>query len=338
MSELLTAAQMRAIEQAAIESGEVTGLELMERAGQGVVEAIFEEWPEVGGQVNKAGGQPPDPRDISGMRMRAVVLCGPGNNGGDGFVVARLLHEQGWDVEVFLYGDAEKLPPDARVNYERWCALGEVKDAVTLIGQTVFRFDLAVDGLFGTGLARPLDVSLGKIRETLVHYPMGKLVAIDGVSGVDLDSGRELLQQADLWDVEADLTVTFHAAKLGHFLGCAALHQAKVVVADIGIGSFHFDAGHARAELVDCSDVIYGLNKGELSPASHLGHKFSHGHALILSGGSGQTGAARLAARGGAAYRGRAGDAGGAAQCATGGGLSDHRTYVEKGSRWRTPI
>ena len=84
MTELLTAAQMRAVEQAAIESGEVTGLELMERAGRGVVEAIFEEWPE-----------------LSKTSEAAVVLCGPGNNGGDGFVVARLLREWGWEVEVF---------------------------------------------------------------------------------------------------------------------------------------------------------------------------------------------------------------------------------------------
>ncbi|MCP5075059.1 MAG: bifunctional ADP-dependent NAD(P)H-hydrate dehydratase/NAD(P)H-hydrate epimerase, partial [Rhodobacteraceae bacterium] len=104
MTELLTAAQMRAIETAAIESGEVTGLELMERAGRGVVEAVFEEWPE-----------------LAKTSHRAVVLCGPGNNGGDGFVVARLLHDWGWEVEVFLYGDAAKLPPDARVNYVRWC-------------------------------------------------------------------------------------------------------------------------------------------------------------------------------------------------------------------------
>ncbi|MBC7141672.1 MAG: bifunctional ADP-dependent NAD(P)H-hydrate dehydratase/NAD(P)H-hydrate epimerase, partial [Rhodobacteraceae bacterium] len=90
MTELLTAAQMRAIEAAAIASGEVTGLELMERAGRGVVEAIWEEWPEL-----KAGS------------FRAVVLCGPGNNGGDGFVVARLLKEWGWEVEVFLYGEPE---------------------------------------------------------------------------------------------------------------------------------------------------------------------------------------------------------------------------------------
>ena len=90
MTELLTAAQMRAIEQAAIESGEVTGLELMERAGRGVVEAIFEEWPE-----------------LAKTPHRAVILCGPGNNGGDGFVVARLLKEWGWEVEVFLTATLE---------------------------------------------------------------------------------------------------------------------------------------------------------------------------------------------------------------------------------------
>ncbi|MDP5086431.1 MAG: bifunctional ADP-dependent NAD(P)H-hydrate dehydratase/NAD(P)H-hydrate epimerase, partial [Yoonia sp.] len=123
MTELLTAAQMRAIEHAAIASGAVTGLELMERAGRGVVEAIFAQWPELAPDAGLAGGQPPDPRDISAQkkeRLRAVVLCGPGNNGGDGFVVARLLKEAGWDVEVFLYGEAERLPPDAKVNYERW--------------------------------------------------------------------------------------------------------------------------------------------------------------------------------------------------------------------------
>ena len=110
MTELLTAAQMRAIEAAAIASGQVTGLELMERAGRGVVEAVFQEWPEL-----RAGS------------YRAVVLCGPGGNGGDGFVVARLLKEWGWEVEVFLYGEVEGMPPDARVNYERWLGMGEVR-------------------------------------------------------------------------------------------------------------------------------------------------------------------------------------------------------------------
>ena len=132
MTELLTAAQMRAIERAAIESGEVTGLELMERAGRGVVEAILEWRPE-----------------LATSPHRAVMLCGPGNNGGDGFVVARLLKQRGWEVDVFLYGDETNLPPDAAENHRRWQEVGEtlrLKDLNPWAG----RFDIGVDALFGT--------------------------------------------------------------------------------------------------------------------------------------------------------------------------------------------
>ncbi len=144
MTELLTAAQMREIEAAAIASGQVTGLELMERAGAGVVQAIFEEWPE-----------------LKTTSYRAVVLCGPGNNGGDGFVVARLLKEWGWAVEVFLYGTPEGMPPDARVNYERWVGMGEVGGIENDGSQVPFdrsdpNISLIVDALFGLGLSRPL--------------------------------------------------------------------------------------------------------------------------------------------------------------------------------------
>ena len=107
MTELLTAAQMRAIEAAAIESGSVTGLELMERAGQGVVDAVMAEWPELAKTSHKA-----------------AVLCGPGNNGGDGFVVARLLMEWGWEVKVFLYGEPDKLPCSAALAFAPAEAVG----------------------------------------------------------------------------------------------------------------------------------------------------------------------------------------------------------------------
>ena len=99
MTHLLTAQEMREIEKSAIESGIATGAELMERAGRRVVEALHAEWPEAGRAAR-----------------RAIVLCGPGNNGGDGYVVARLLHGLGWTVSVYGMGDTEKLPPDARVN------------------------------------------------------------------------------------------------------------------------------------------------------------------------------------------------------------------------------
>lgn len=234
MTELLTAAQMRAIEQAAIESGEVTGLELMERAGQGVVEAIFEEWPE-----------------LAKTDHRAVVLCGPGNNGGDGFVVARLLKERGWEVEVFLYGDAGKLPVDAKANYERWLGMGEVR----LLGfpqitpDDVERFEVAaydisqtqviVDAIFGTGLTRSIEGLSPLFGYNDIEVGVGKRlmparhVAVDLPSGMYSDEPRSPTYLG--WFL-ADMTVTFHSMKQAHLHNFTALSCGKVIVSDIGLG------------------------------------------------------------------------------------------------------
>ena len=258
MTELLTAAQMRAIEKAAIDSGEVTGLELMERAGRGVVEAVFEEWPELG---ESAGGfPPPDPRGYlgTGERVRrAVVLCGPGNNGGDGFVVARLLKERGWEVEVFLYGEPEKLPPDARVNYERWRGMGEVRplpdgltDDVNRIREDV---SLYVDALFGIGLTRQFTAA-PIMQDDLNHICMARrrsgvgpaVVAIDVPSGLDADTGSYPgYVHADPTEdcMVANLTVTFHRAKHGHMRSWGPVACGKVVVKDIGLEPWHLHAG-----------------------------------------------------------------------------------------------
>ena len=232
MTELLTAAQMRAIEQAAIASGEVTGLELMERAGRGVVEAIFEEWPELRATLH-----------------RAVVLCGPGNNGGDGFVVARLLKEWGWEVEVFLYGDPERMPPDARVNYERWLGMGEVSvvslDDYHEVASTVFAASndtcILVDALFGTGLGRGAEIGFW-IWQDLKIWPheniLLRVVAVDIPSGLCADSGRALIaeEMADRQAViPADLTVTFHGRKVGHLLADGQELCGTVRVVDIGL-------------------------------------------------------------------------------------------------------
>ena len=271
MTELLTAAQMRAIEKAAIDSGEVTGLELMERAGRGVVEAVFEEWPELAATSHKA-----------------VVLCGPGNNGGDGFVVARLLKERGWEVEVFLYGDAAKLPPDARVNCERWLEIGEVADWDAK-GIEEARFDLVVDAVFGAGLSRAPDNSILEPLSNL--YTAGKtferLVAIDAPTGLCMDSGRAF--DRDWSAVYAFLTVTFHRARVGQYLQDGAQHCGKIRVVDIGLSG----EGPERENTVNlvAPDVCLLGKRGR-------SHKYTHGHVLILSGSSGKTGAARLAARG----------------------------------------
>lgn len=229
MTELLTAAQMREIEQAAIASGAVTGLELMERAGRGVVDAVFEEWPE-----------------LAANSHRAVVLCGPGNNGGDGFVVARLLKEWGWEVEVFLYGDATKLPPDAKANYERWVGMGGIDTAVALLEK--FRlpsFDanepnigLFIDACFGIGLRRPLAPPISQIAFCLNDRDeplQGWIVSIDIPSGLDSDTGNVMGDPDNT--IFADLTVTFHKAKKGHVLSQGSDVCGKLIVKDIGLRS-----------------------------------------------------------------------------------------------------
>ncbi len=273
MTELLTAAQMRAIEQAAIRSGQVTGLELMERAGRGVVDAIFEEW-----------------RELSKMSGTAVVLCGPGNNGGDGFVVARLLKQWGWEVSVFLFGDPVKLPPDAKTNYQQWSQSEPVYEFSSLhTMDDAGSPDLIVDAVFGTGLVRQVEGELAETLEFLgeLRGPGGaKIVAIDTPSGLCSDSGRALGVFTT-----ADLTVAFHRAKRGHYLDHGAIQSGHLVVKSIGLGTVwdtHAEGSVAR--------LVTG-------PAARIGkqpqtNKYTYGHALILSGLPGKTGAARLAARG----------------------------------------
>ncbi len=314
---------MRAIEKAAIESGDVTGLELMERAGRGVVDAIFEEWPELA-QAPQAerGASPPHPPEYLSSNekdwvRRAVVLCGPGNNGGDGFVVARLLRERGWDVKVFLYGDPRKLPPDARVNYERWGEMGEVR-GLAEFNPWKNRYDLGIDAVFGTGLSRAIDVEIAQKTNELDLVE--RTVSIDIPSGCCADSGRALLPETTSGDhpqIEARLTVTFQFAKCGHFSAEGAQLCGKLLVRDIGLPSksalrvlgvwpgpqnniSKFD-GTVLTKLTQrwwhepgVSGPKSDLDKGYAEGGSH---KYTHGHALILSGGLGKTGAARLAAR-----------------------------------------
>jgi hydroxyethylthiazole kinase-like uncharacterized protein yjeF len=277
MTELLTAAQMRAIEQAAIASGEVTGLELMERAGSGVVEAILDWRPE-----------------LATTAHRAVVLCGPGNNGGDGFVVARLLKERGWEVEVFLYGDEAKLPPDAATNARRWREMGAVGDLSEFrVGDLPPR--LVIDALFGAGLARPLAGEVQEVIDRLYRdCAVGaelEFVAIDAPSGLCMDSGRELGEPDG--GLIAGLTVTFHRPRIGHYLADGPSRCGTVRAVDIGLASYGlpFDTAQPRVLLAD-------VRMGRPFEKRTKYHKYSHGHALILAGGVGRGGAARLAARG----------------------------------------
>ncbi|WP_224814301.1 NAD(P)H-hydrate dehydratase [Hasllibacter sp. MH4015] len=278
---LLTAVEMRAIEHRAMDAGEVTGLELMERAGRGVVEATFAKWPE-----------------LAKTPHRAVILCGPGNNGGDGYVIARLLRDWGWEVAVFGMGAPQAMPPDAAENRERWRQMGTIAP----LEEADFEgADLIVDALFGTGLSRgfaPPDRIGAEFHALFADGFWGhgrdlppRVVAVDIPSGLDADTGRVLAADSP-WcgDVAAHLTVTFHRAKLGHVLADGPFHCGELAVVDIGLSDD--GAGVALARAPDPVRAEPALGKG-----SGADHKFYHGHALILSGGIGRTGAARLAAR-----------------------------------------
>ncbi len=307
--EILTAAQMRAIERAAIEGGQVTGQELMERAGKAVVEAIFEQWPEL-----KTG------------ERRAVILCGPGNNGGDGFVVALELLRLEWSVEVFLEGDAQRLPRDAKAFFDQLSRIHHVRPASWIVDEGDFYavveepIDVFVDALFGIGLNRPIqsivygDPELGEDPSEEYESHFNEWRAVSTVSGIDqrqprvvsidipsgfcADSGRGL-------DIvfRPDLCVTFHAPKRGHVLSDCATEISHLVVADIGLPRGHGPwviPPEVRDTLPDEPFVTF---PGAQIPVQYAamksnGHKFSHGHVLVLTGGFGKTGAARLAGQG----------------------------------------
>ena len=312
MTELLTSAQMRTLELAEMEAGETTGLELMERAGQGVCDAVLARWPK-----------------LSEAPHRALVLCGPGNNGGDGFVIARLLAARDWTVDVFLFGDPNKLPPDARVNHDLWAAEHSVHAWNIAVYQGCPRPDLIVDAVFGTGLTRPMPTEVAELldRSAASHWKRASQiarVAVDCPSGLNLDTGLiPVAGDVDAPDFDpwpktlntADLTVTFHSAKLGHYLGLGPMLCGVLETADIGLRGAALERSPLmrppdpeRVRLVAPVFMGRALSRWPASlvgKTQHGGHKYDHGHVAVFAGGVGRGGAARLAAR--AALRAGAG-------------------------------
>lgn len=270
MDRLLTSAQMRALESRVFASGRMTSLDAMERAGGAVAEVILERWPNLAG---------------------AAVLCGPGNNGGDGFVVARLLRAAGWPVRVLTWDDPGKMTGDAAIMRDRWAGPTE-----PLSEQTTFVEPLVVDALFGTGLNRPLPPRMGAVN--------GAMKTVDHVVGVDIASGLNADSGAgDGWPFcLTDLTITFGAAKPGHVLEPGGrFGRDELIVKTIGLDP------RTNADLMDGLEgpMIWRTTAPSIEPALSAHHKYSRGLALVASGGLASTGAARLAAR--AALRAGAG-------------------------------
>ena len=253
---LLDVRQMGEADRMTVAAGTPT-IELMEHAGWAVKSQIEQRWP----------------------RCSVLVLCGPGNNGGDGFVAARLLAAAGWLVRIALLGSRDQLASAARHHAELW--RGEV---APLTPGALERTDLVVDAIFGAGLSRPLD---GAAAETLAAAVSKRLpiVAIDVPSGLMGDTG------AVLGAVAAALTVTFFRKKPGHLLLPGRLLCGEVVVADIGT-----PASVLQQIIPDTFENDPGLWLADLPQPHDTGNKYTRGHALI-SGGYPTTGAARMAAR-----------------------------------------
>lgn len=257
-SVILTTEQMYKADRLAIESG-VSGLELMENAGQGVAAHIEQGW---------------DPCTVT-------ILCGPGNNGGDGYVVARSLSEAGWDVHVLSIKDPAALSGDALEMYRQYDGAVEILDANSQANE-----GLIVDALFGAGFKGELPQGIRTFFEK-ANQKNVPVVAIDVPSGVDGSTG-EVAEGTP----EADLTVSFFKAKCGHLLYPARRYLGLLQIIDIGIPETVLDEINA-----DVFENTLNLWTEKLPHVDETGHKYSRGHAAVNGGTVSSTGAARIAAR-----------------------------------------
>ena len=255
--EILTVAQCYAADKFADGHG-VRTLILMENAGRAIADEIVKRWT---------------PR-------ATAVLCGPGNNGGDGFVVARLLREHGWKVHVALLGKRADLKGDAAEMAKRWKG-----DVATLSVKSLEGAELIVDALFGAGLSRPLSGIAAEVARA-TNDSWQPVVAVDVPSGIQGDS----IQALNGICIRADITVTFFRKKPAHVLMPGRFHCGEVVVADIGIPESAIDAIAPRL-------FENGPDLWRYPWPDPLKHKYARGHCVVVSGPAHQTGAARLAAR-----------------------------------------
>lgn len=253
-NEILTVAQMYEADRYAVAHG-VSSLTLMENAGRAVADRICKRCT---------------PRPVA-------VLCGPGNNGGDGYVVARLLMHRGWNVWVETLGDMASLKGDAAEMAKQWT--GEVVGLAS--GREA---ELYVDALFGAGLSRPLE---GAAREFARTCDPKRVVAIDVPSGLHGDTAKPLDDIA----MRAGLTITFFRKKPAHVLVPGRALCGEVVVADIGIPD-------VALETIKPNLFENGLDRWDYPWPKADGHKYARGHCVVVSGPAHATGAARLAARG----------------------------------------
>ncbi len=259
MNELLTPDEMSTCDRLAIAGG-TAGIALMEKAGRAVADAVAR--------------RP--------LGTRVVVVAGPGNNGGDGFIAARVLAERGYPVRVLLLGDVAVLRGDAAEAARLWARPVEAATPAALAGAGII-----VDALFGAGLNRTVEGVARALIEAM-NASGAPIIAIDLPSGINGASGAVMGVA-----VQANESVTFFRRKPGHVLLPGRIHAGIVRVADIGIPDSVLE--NVRPNTFANGTALWGAT----FPVPKLdGHKYSRGHAVVVSGDLSFTGAARLAARG----------------------------------------
>ena len=255
MNEILTPTEMYQADALAVEAG-TTSLRLMEQAGRAVAAEIMRRF----------------------KKCRVAVICGPGNNGGDGFVVARLLAAKKWPLSLFITGEATALHGDAAKMFKKWKGRVHPFAALGTSFELRNKPQLIVDAIFGAGLNREMPATwVDAIAAAEVP-----VVAVDVPSGLDGATGRPIGAC-----VKADLTVTFFRKKPGHLLLPGRGLCGEVVVADIGI---------APSVLDNLKPKLWENTAPSLPAIASDSHKYRRGYAVVWSGPEFATGAARLAA------------------------------------------
>lgn len=287
MQKVLTAEQMREVDRLTTERYGIPSIILMENAAHAVARVITEK---LGGSV--------DGRNIS-------ILCGKGNNGGDGAAAARILWTAGADVEVYLFGKVEETRGDARLNFDAvkklnerdppfspYLFLHEVESLDAEAEQILLKSHVIVDAIFGTGLTRPVDGDINMLfrkidakRDKLGRSPL--LVSIDLPSGLNADSATEFRSAFN-----ADVTVTFTAPKPANVLAPNFRKNGELVVAQIGTPYELLDETVSNLEVSDQLDVSWGWCR--ISKFSDDSYKNKRGHAIVIAGSESYSGAAVL--------------------------------------------
>jgi len=259
---LYTAAQVRELDRIAIQEKTIPGYRLMCRAGQALADCLGRRWP---------------------AARRVCVLCGPGNNAGDGYVLARLLHQSGLEVQVLFLNDPASLPGDALRAAQDYLAAGG--EAQPFAGALPPLADVLVDALLGTGLARPVEGDYRAAIERLNQH-QAPVLAADIPSGLHADSGRVLGVA-----VEAHATVTFIGRKRGLYSGAGVRC----------VGHLEFDGLEVPADIHAGQPAeVQLIKRPALGPLARTreadAHKGDFGHVLVVGGNRGMSGAVRLAA------------------------------------------